>query len=93
MVKASVCLMLTLAIFPSLSLKATDFPAHPFEIAIIMLSEILLGVLLGLAVKFIFAGIRTGGQVIGFQMGFPCLPLLTHHQANKKALHLSCCTN
>ncbi|KAF1075978.1 Surface presentation of antigens protein SpaR [Halodesulfovibrio sp. MK-HDV] len=74
-VKASVCLMLTLAIFPSISFEATDFPAHPFEIALIMLSEILLGVLLGLAVKFIFAGIRTGGMVIGFQMGFSMLTL------------------
>ncbi|MCT4535333.1 MAG: flagellar biosynthetic protein FliR [Halodesulfovibrio sp.] len=75
MVKAAVCLMLTLAVFPALSLKASAFPSHPFEIAIMLLSEILLGVALGLAVKFIFAGIRTGGHVIGFQMGFSMLTL------------------
>ncbi|MCG8530558.1 MAG: flagellar biosynthetic protein FliR [Desulfovibrionales bacterium] len=74
-VKASVCLVLTMAVFPTLSLKAAAFPTHPFDIAILLLSEILLGLTLGLAVKFIFAGIQTGGQVIGFQMGFSMLTL------------------
>ena len=33
-------------------------------------SELILGLVLGLAIRFLFAAIQTGGQLIGFQMGF-----------------------
>lgn len=74
-VKAAVCLVLTFAVFPSLSLTAAAFPKHPFDIALLIFSELILGLILALAVQFIFAGIKTGGQVIGFQMGFSMINL------------------
>ena len=33
-------------------------------------SELILGLTIGLVIKFIFAAIQTGGMLIGFQMGF-----------------------
>ncbi len=70
MVKASMCIVLTLALFPALSLKGQAMPQHPFDIIPVLLSEAVLGLTMALAVEFVFAGIQTGGQLLGFQMGF-----------------------
>ncbi len=69
-VKAALCLVLSLGLWPHLSFAADMFPAHPFMIALMILGELLLGLILGLIVRILFAAIQTGGQLIGFQMGF-----------------------
>ncbi len=69
-VKAALCIVLSLALWPHLSPDGTLFPAHPLGIILLLFSEALLGLLLGLYINFIFAGIQTGGQLLGFQMGF-----------------------
>lgn len=69
-VKAALCVVLSLALFPRLSFAAELLPGHPFGMLIMLLGELVLGLVLGLCVNFIFAAVRTGGQLIGFQMGF-----------------------
>lgn len=69
-VKAALCLVLALGLWPHLSFAANMFPAHPFMIALMILGELLLGLVLGLIVRILFAAIQTGGQLVGFQMGF-----------------------
>ena len=75
-IKVMVSLVLTLAIWPQLSLPGDQLPANGFEIAVIMLGEIVLGLTLGLVVHFIFAGIQTGGELLGFQMGFTMVSVM-----------------
>ncbi|MDR2161157.1 MAG: flagellar biosynthetic protein FliR [Desulfovibrio sp.] len=74
-VKACICLVLTLALWPQLSFPGELMPAHPWGIAVVLLKELVLGLLLGLSVAFIFAGIQTGGEIMGFQMGFTMVTL------------------
>ncbi len=74
-VKVMVCLVLTLAIWPRLSIQGDIFPAHPFNLGLMLLGEMILGMGMGLMVNFVFAGIQLGGQVIGFQMGFSMISL------------------
>ncbi len=69
-VKAALCIVLSLAIYPRLSFPGALFPGHPLNLAIMLLGELVLGMVLGLVVHFVFAAIRTGGQLVGFQMGF-----------------------
>lgn len=69
-VKAALTLTLTLALWPRLPLLGGQMPAHPFALAVMLGAELLLGLILGLAIRFLFAAIQTGGQLIGFQMGF-----------------------
>ncbi len=69
-VKGALCIVLTMAVWPHLSFDGALFPAHPFSLALMILGELALGMMLGLSVHFIFAGIQTGGQMLGFQMGF-----------------------
>ncbi len=68
--KAALTLMLTLALWPKLPLAGHLMPAHPFALAVMMAGELMLGLVLGLVIRFLFAAIQTGGQLIGFQMGF-----------------------
>ncbi len=68
--KAALCLTLTLALWPRLPLVGDQLPAHPFSLAVMLGAELLIGLILGLVIRFVFAAIQTGGQLIGFQMGF-----------------------
>lgn len=69
-VKAATTLVLTLCIWPHLGFPGTAMPSHPFNIALLMLGEVILGLALGMAVNFLFMGIQAGGELLGFQMGF-----------------------
>jgi flagellar biosynthetic protein FliR len=41
-----------------------------WNIVIMFLGELILGLILGMLVNFLFAAVQLGGQIIGFQMGF-----------------------
>lgn len=75
LLKAALCLVLTLCIWPHLSFPGALLPGHPMNIATLVLGELVLGMMLGLCVHFIFAGIQTGGEIMGFQMGFTMVTL------------------
>lgn len=70
MVKAALTIVLALALWPHLSFPAALFPASPWNIALMILGEIVLGLMLGISVLILFSAVQTGGQIIGFQMGF-----------------------
>ncbi|MDR2801348.1 MAG: flagellar biosynthetic protein FliR [Desulfovibrio sp.] len=74
-VKAALCLVLSMALWPNLSFPGELFPTHPAGIALMVLTEIVLGLVLGLCVYFIFAAVQTGGELMGFQMGFTMVTL------------------
>ena len=69
-VKAALCVVLTLALWPHLSFPGVLFPANPWMILLMLAGELVLGLTLGLIVYIMFAAIQTGGEIIGFQMGF-----------------------
>ncbi|MDC0335455.1 flagellar biosynthetic protein FliR [Pseudodesulfovibrio sp.] len=69
-VKAALSLVLALALWPQLSFPAELLPAHPLGIALMIMGELIIGLILGLLVNFLFGAVQFGGQIIGFQMGF-----------------------
>ncbi|MDE7241310.1 flagellar biosynthetic protein FliR [Desulfovibrio sp.] len=69
-VKAAVTMVFTVAVWPHLSLSGSLMPEHPFDLAIMALGEVFMGLVLGMAVNFLFMGIQSGGELLGFQMGF-----------------------
>lgn len=69
-VKASLCIVLSWAVWPHLSFPGSMFPAHPIDIALMLAGELIIGMTLMLVVRFLFAAVQMGGQIIGFQMGF-----------------------
>ena len=74
-VKMALSIVLTLALWPHLSFAPGLLPQGSGEVALVMLGELILGLMLGLSVYFIFAGIQVGGEIMGFQMGFTMVTL------------------
>lgn len=68
--KAAFCLIITMAVFPAVSLAPETMPSHPFAIALLVLGEVILGLILSLAIQIFFSGIQAGGELIAMQMGF-----------------------
>ena len=62
--KAAFCLVFTVAVWPMVNLPGAAMPAHPFWVALLILGELVLGLILGLAVRFFFAGIQAGGELV-----------------------------
>ncbi|MCL2122683.1 MAG: flagellar biosynthetic protein FliR [Desulfovibrionaceae bacterium] len=69
-VKASVSLVLTLALWPHIAFADTSMPSHPLSLGLMLLGELVLGFIMGMAVQFLFVAIQSGGELLGFQMGF-----------------------
>jgi flagellar biosynthetic protein FliR len=69
-VKASISLVLTLALWPHIALAGTNMPPHPLSMGVMLLGEVVLGLIMGMAVQFLFVAIQSGGELLGFQMGF-----------------------
>lgn len=70
LLKATLLIVLTLALWPKLSFPAEQYPAHAMNIAVMFAGEIVLGMCLGIIVRMLIAAVQIGGQIINFQMGF-----------------------
>lgn len=70
LVKAAVTLIFTLGVWPHLALSGAILPENVFDMALIVLGEVFIGLVLGMAINFLFMGIQSGGELLGFQMGF-----------------------
>lgn len=70
MLKGGLSLFVTLLILPFVlnSLPKMDIALFP-QVSI-MAGEVIIGLIIGLTARFLFAGIQLGGELIGFQMGF-----------------------
>ncbi|MCP3925922.1 MAG: flagellar biosynthetic protein FliR [Desulfobacterales bacterium] len=68
--KMGLALIFTFVLFPVVKVDPALFPKDAVQTVILMVSEFMIGMLLGLTVRFLFAAIQLAGQVIGFQMGF-----------------------
>lgn len=68
-VKAALVLVLSIALWPQLSFPAELMPSG-WNIVIMFIGELVLGLIMGMMVNFLFAAVQLGGQIIGFQMGF-----------------------
>lgn len=85
-VKGALCLVLTLALFPTVSFPGELMPAHPLALVVLVLGEMILGLVLGLSVHFIFAAVRTGGHLVGFQMGFAMVNVMDPDSGTNEAV-------
>jgi flagellar biosynthetic protein FliR len=69
-VKTGLTVTLSLLLFPVMRDKVPDFSLAPWPFALLILSEMLLGLMIGLVARLIFTAVEFGATVIGYQMGF-----------------------
>lgn len=68
-IKVIVVFTITLVCFPTLSVAIPQVPPDVFSLALLALSEVMVGLTLGFITQIIFAGVEFSGQIIGMQMG------------------------
>ena len=69
-IKAALCFILALALWPKLSFPGTVMPANTWTIALMFLGEIIIGLLLDILVRLLFSAAQSAGAIMGFSMGF-----------------------
>lgn len=69
-IKAALCMMLALALWPRLSFPGAVLPANPWTIALMFLGEFIIGLLLDILVRLLFSAAQSAGAIMGFSMGF-----------------------
>jgi flagellar biosynthetic protein FliR len=83
-IKTGLVVTLTIVLFPVIHLPA--LPSDPFKLSAGMTSEFLVGLVIGLAVRFVFAGIELAGDLIGSQMGLSMIQLFDPMSAHQVPL-------
>jgi flagellar biosynthesis protein FliR len=68
-IKVLIVLMITLVCFPALSVTLPQMPSDAFSLALLALSEVMIGLTLAFITQIIFAAVEFSGQIIGMQMG------------------------
>ena len=68
--KAGLALMISIFLFPVVQPDPRLFPQSLLSGVHLILSELVLGLVIGLTVRLLFAAVQLGGQLVGFQMGF-----------------------
>jgi flagellar biosynthetic protein FliR len=75
-IRIAFTLMASFVLAPSLPLKNIPSDLDLGSISTVLMNEILVGVVLGLAALCVFAGLQFAGQVISFQFGFSLINVI-----------------
>ncbi len=70
LVKAGLCLALTFVLQPVLHLSADSYPTDIIGFALLAVGELMIGLIMSMILRMLFAAIQIMGQLVGFQMGF-----------------------
>jgi flagellar biosynthetic protein FliR len=68
--KAGLCILLAVLFFPVVDVKGAHLPSSVLGVSLLLVSELTVGLILGLLVEIFFEGVRMMGQLVGFQTGF-----------------------
>ncbi len=70
LVKAGLSVVIAIILFPVINTSMVEFPHSSFGLMQLILSEFIVGIIIGLLVMVFFEGVRMMGQMVGFQTGF-----------------------
>ena len=76
LLKVSFTLAVSLLLLPVVKVDVRHFPSDPYLFGTFMAAELMIGFILGLSVKLIFAGIQLAGEFAGYQMGLAMAQIL-----------------
>lgn len=82
-VKAITVLMITLVCFPTLTVTYPQVPSDAFTLALLVFSEVMIGLTLAFITQIIFAAVEFSGQIIGMQMGLTISSIIDPSQGTQ----------
>lgn len=74
--KTGLALVLTLLLYPVVSVDPNAFPIRTVSFGILIVGEFLVGIALGFTIQVFFGTVQLAGQIIGFQMGFSMINVI-----------------
>ncbi len=74
--KAGLALMISIILFSVINHKMIVFPDNLWGVVQFIITELIIGMILGLMVQLFFEGVRMMGQLVGFQTGFAITNIL-----------------
>lgn len=69
-IKTGLTVLIAIVLFPIMEPAVGEISLAPVSFGLLIVSELLLGLLIGLVARLIFTAVEFGATVIGFQMGF-----------------------
>lgn len=85
-VKTSLVMVISLMLYPVMAGAVPRMDFSPVPFFLLILSEVLLGLLLGLVARLIFTAVEFGATVIGYQMGFAAAEIFDPQSERQVAL-------
>jgi flagellar biosynthetic protein FliR len=85
-IKTALVVAISLAVFPVMSGTVPNISFSPLPFMLLIISELLLGLLLGLVARLIFTAVEFGATVIGYQMGFAAAEVFDPQNQRQVAL-------
>lgn len=85
-IKMGIVFAFALLLFPLLSQNLPQISFSPVAFLLFVVSETLLGLLLGLMSRLIFTAVEFGGTIIGYQMGFAAANVFDPQHQNQVSL-------
>jgi flagellar biosynthetic protein FliR len=76
LLKISLMLAVSLLLLPLVKIEVRFFPRDLYQFGFLMIGELMVGFILGLSIKLIFAGIQLAGEFAGYQMGLAMAHIL-----------------
>ena len=76
LVKVGLALVTSLLLVPLVAVEGQAAWFEPLGFIVVLIAELMIGLILGLAVKLIFTGIQLAGEFMGYQMGLAMASLL-----------------
>ena len=76
LIKAGLVLIITIILFPVINSTISEFPGTPLEMGLMVISELITGMILGLLIQTVFEGVRMMGHIVGFQTGFAIVNIM-----------------
>ena len=74
--KAGLALIVTMTLLPIVNLNNFNFPENTISILLLIISELMIGLILGLFARLFFSAAQLAGHIISFQMGFGMINVL-----------------
>jgi flagellar biosynthetic protein FliR len=85
-IKTAMVIAISLALFPVMAEAVPKVSFAPLPFMLLIISELLLGLLLGLVARLIFTAVEFGATVIGYQMGFAAAEIFDPQSQRQVAL-------
>ena len=75
-VKAGLAFLISLILFPVIEAGEFKIPVDLWPFILMVLKEVLVGLIIGIATAFLFIGIQMAGELVGLDMGFGIVNVL-----------------